>query len=697
MQQTGGAHKTPVTQGVSGVRMADSHDHSDLATISSVADFVVNLSISARSQLIYGTDHPLARRMGAQLMARLKRALALRSPMTVRFTREAVFCGEHCLERSHPIYRRLSERMWKLGIASLTFSSGVDEGELGRCLQMLNRALQEQRRGVDVKQLVDEAGLSSIQVELLRDLVSFTDEEEVAAVSRREQERFWDEFMRRLAGLGSVGKDIAAADPDELPVRVADDYAEAVIDYMKEMQRFRQQERMLEESDVGNRIRDILDDLSPDLQHQIMASVVTSPKASPGVLRRLIDNTAPENLVCALQRVNASGRRVPATAFRTLSLLCARGLEPARRLEATLAQAPAPPPRVAELLDTLLLEDDAALQYMTPEYAAAVASVERAAQRAASRPEPAGKRVDLSAPDGERHFLWVAEGLLDEADRAQLLALGRELERSFLEFLEAEVSDGCRLTMEVARSVRSAAGAAEERPYVWETETVLGPLAERLAFGSREDAAATMALLGEIGAPAIPKLVEVLVVSSSLAARRRTLELLEEMGREVVPHILPLLGEDQPWYVRRNAVLLLRRRREPAGAEAALHLWPHAAPKVRMEIIRYLLDIGHAEGEALLRESLREGDEEEVLGAARQALRSVNPVAVKAVVDHIDELMPQRTGSALHHGLLEALACSPDPTAADYLASSGWDRVGGLPARRDRRRRPGDDLGTEGR
>ncbi|HEV8631499.1 MAG TPA: hypothetical protein VGV61_14375, partial [Thermoanaerobaculia bacterium] len=75
------------------------------ATLGAVAELVINLSIAQRSRHIYGGEHVVAKRSAARAAETLRQALQLQAPITVHFTPKAVFCGSHCLERGHPIYR----------------------------------------------------------------------------------------------------------------------------------------------------------------------------------------------------------------------------------------------------------------------------------------------------------------------------------------------------------------------------------------------------------------------------------------------------------------------------------------------------------------------------------------------------------------------------------------------------------------
>src|SRR6185503_16437174 len=124
-----------------------------------------------------------------------------------------------------------------------------------------------------------------------------------------------------------------------------------------------------------------------------------------------------------------------------------------------------------------------------------------------------------------------------------------------------------------------------------------------------------------IGKPALPLLLEVLAVSDSLSVRRRALAGIEGFKESPGEELAALLDSENPWFVQRNAIYLLRKRREGHGAAAAKALWRRAEPRVRLEIVGYLLAVEDPERLSYLDQALHDGDSAQVLAAVRMVLK----------------------------------------------------------------------------
>jgi hypothetical protein len=70
---------------------------------------------------------------------------------------------------------------------------------------------------------------------------------------------------------------------------LAPDYATAVIDYMKRVEKHHRQDALLQETNLGRKLADFLGTINPELRHQIMSSALTNEEVSPDLLKCLIN------------------------------------------------------------------------------------------------------------------------------------------------------------------------------------------------------------------------------------------------------------------------------------------------------------------------------------------------------------------------------------------------------------------------
>jgi hypothetical protein len=439
-----------------------------------------------------------------------------------------------------------------------------------------------------------------------------------------------------------------------------------------------------------------------------MATALAAPEVTPELLQRLVHVVGQDQLVDSLRRLNDSGQAMPAGTLRMLSMFAALGpvgLElPGAGAAAASPVAQRTPEEMEALLDRLLSEEHAS-RYMTPVHEQVVTTTGRKAQAGALRAVPGGHRFAMPFSEGERHYLMVAAELLEDAaanaepaeTRELAAAVCRESQRSFQRLVEQRSLGACRQAMQLAERACTQVGEAAATDLVWYGEAMIGELCEQLESGERASAEAAVELLGLIGEPAIGPLLDVLAVSSSISARRRAIEVLVALGPDPAPRLLPLLAGDHPWYLQRNAAHVLRRRRDPRGLAAARALWPRADPRLRLEILRYVVELADPAAGELVRAALDDRSPEVAELAGRYAVEAGDDASLDAVIACAERTPPLEVGNDIHLGLLRLLVRAPNPRGREYVAALASRRRPLLPWLRDAFRRDLDRLLRERR
>lgn len=647
----------------------------DLATLSAVAEFVVHLSIGARNQQIYGVDHPTARRGFEKMDRSLRRALELCHPLELHFTPEAIFCGVQCLERGHPIYRRFADRMWRLGVVGLSFERGLQVPDLVQFLTIVNRSRAENWSRRRTEQELRGSQLPHLRLEFLHELMTYEASEEVRQVSKAEQEKLWEGFMAQLARFRALGPLPEGAEPLTSPTegeqadpQSEEEYAEAVIEYLKRLERSKQQDALLAQTDFGQKVATFLQDVNPNLRHQIMSSAIRSPEVSAETLQRLVGLVGHDQLVESLQRLNRSGSSIPPTAFRALSLLSMVRGEETLTLDHSAHRSPEDASDVQRLLDGLMAADRAST-YTSPEYERTIQNIQSHAQRLVQDVSTAQFALTLSPNEAEKHFLLAAGQILeDNSEDAEMAShVQSEAESSYTYFIEAGVPSLCRQSMQLARQARALSGELSQGPFVWETEEVLGPLTEQLAGSDRWQSEDSGYLLTTIGTAAVPSLIEILQTSEKISARKRAIASLVTMQDDPAPLLLPLLSPRQPWYVQRNVVGILRQRNDTSGLEAAKRCWRTRKRRLQLEILAYLLACGDPNGCDYLWQALHHPDGRMVLEVLRVAIKTPRNDVVETIEQRIDGLSSLMVGTRYHVSMLRLLARCESPRARRYV------------------------------
>jgi HEAT repeat protein len=298
--------------------------------------------------------------------------------------------------------------------------------------------------------------------------------------------------------------------------------------------------------------------------------------------------------------------------------------------------------------------------------------------------------LQIPPEDAEQHFLLVGRELLRALPRDHDLAVTvcRESQRAYVRLLEAPTTRGMDLAMQVAREAGEQGGRSADQPWAWEDEAVLDVLRQRLTESGRWQAEASVDQLVAIGAAAVPLLLEVLATSESLSTRRRVLTVLEAMPESPQESLLEMLAGEQPWYLQRNALYVLRRRGDAAGAPSARTLARRGEPRVRQEAVLYLLAIDDEDRLRVLDEALADHDHDLALVLARLVLKQFpTREAIMAVARRSERVPPDLVGGELHMGLLVALAATRQPQALHFVAEVPARRQPVLPWQRQRYKR----------
>src|SRR5262249_24743028 len=137
----------------------------------------------------------------------------------------------------------------------------------------------------------------------------------------------------------------------------------------------------------------------------------------------------------------------------------------------------------------------------------------------------------------------------------------------------------------------------------------------------------------------------------------------------------------------RNVIYLLRRRRDPGGSSRAKAIWRQSEPRVRQEIVLYLMAVEDPDRLRFLEEALRDGDPEQALAVARLALQQPTRETGMAVARRPEQIPADQVGMPFHLGLLRALAATRYPQALHYVAEVPARRQPVLPWQRKAFRR----------
>ncbi len=561
-----------------------------------LASLLSELETVRRLARYYPPDHPAA----AGRMERLEAVVSQLPPgeHLVQVRPQGFFAGDDELHRpGHPA-RRLAGELFAAGIVALVLRPPVP----GQAMEELVRALAAlpRRPGPADRTALLEAAGSLDGVELVPlDVSRFVfGKGGLAAASGRS---LWRTLVTELTGgaLGAEGE--GGLDPREMArlVEAAGDptgFLELLIErFLRLLGRAEERHAVVEGLGLIGSAEELVRALSPDRRHLAARLMVQHAAPPESLAARLPEVLEPELVLDAVEGLLASGIEVPAAVQRLVYQLAAPPAEardPWRRRGLDLD------PDTVDRARTLLQRIPGTVLDSGP-----VEPVGAAEEP--WKPEVLASKLDA----GEASFVGrLREALRPRAVRQELeaaleavLAGGAGAHPSLVSGIRRFMADGYFEHLELGefraarRIVRRLVEAGDEELLErLSASEGLEALLAALGRWGKEHRREVLGIVQVVGEGMVPAILARLAEEKNLSVRRRLLEMVVAIGRPAVPHLQVAL-HDRRWFVVRNALLLLRRLKDPDLGERARPLLDHGDPRVVAEAVLSLVAAGDPE------------------------------------------------------------------------------------------------------
>jgi len=372
----------------------------------------------------------------------------------------------------------------------------------------------------------------------------------------------------------------------------------------------------------------------------------------------------------ALSKLNAESRDIPLTVYRTITLLSM--LEGEEKGEGELDDISVQgisEDKLQTLLDNLL-SDDQMLEYSSEEYEEKIEKLQIYADEMAKREKGLSAKTLFSQTNINTHFLGISLEILNLSKNDSNLPEGicQKLNDVFLYFFKTRQYGGCMKCIALKKKAEVFDPKVSALNYLWEEEDKIEYFVELLKSEDKSNAIIAEKILSQIGKKAIKPLIEILRDSDKLSHRIHSLNALIEMEENPAPYLLELLDKKPPWYLLRNIVYILRKRKDPSGLQKFKELWKSSHIKVKLEIIYYLFSIKNKEWINYFKEAVESPIEEMVLLAARMITKIKWDEAIQIVMERAKDIPSYKIGSDFHRQLLYCLVRSGNKKAINYVS-----------------------------
>lgn len=599
--------------------------------------FLHELNVARRKLSLYPPEHPqISASVGTTL--NILNDLFHTSPViTLGIAPNALYFEQLWLDKDDKTNQEFASYFSSLGIASISFHTGISGPELIRFNQLLrsDRKTIEEFGGFD--HLLEQQQISHITV-IPIDYDAFQASQSLDDPNAIAEDHLWEHFLNGLHngildfGDGDSGLDLSTA-ADIFNQKLVGNETERKQTALS-INRFIENSLHQTGSPSGQQNNDkklvaLLEKLSPDAQQEFLSSAFHSldrhRDAAPGLLQKIPVNLL-KNTIAGKNRqdLNLSSRL-----FGLISNLANTQSEDshlASRSKSTVL----PEDMVKARLDVLFCEERQDM-YMPDGYQAALYSIlGDNVVGTIPEEEKLKLREQLEVQSVEQNYAAIIFEMLNETlDSEQEESTQQnllELSRHFLDIGNfVYLQDIYSHWSSYLNSGRANVSIFDEKVLANHLQmTFMTEVLDAVDLWEEEKHPEIADYIINVGEPYSELLIERLGLAPTWDERRFWMEILDKIGGDARQMILQSLN-DERWYLVRNLLIILGKEVDHSSLKMIQPLTNHSHPQVRLEAMRYLFSCNPATANRQLLVELESDDPEAQLAAVQIADRSHDP------------------------------------------------------------------------
>ncbi len=594
------------------------------ATLSrELSEFLIELSIALHKHAMYPEDHPSLGPAAAGVLRRADALLQDRSSLSLGVARNQLVIEGVATDPRHPVLAELAGRLHRHHLGAISFSRGVEAGEVQDMLRTL--AVEADRTGRPLG-LGDPARLAAWQhvrlhpmtyerLELLEEQQDLPPELDAEARSGDESGGPRDARVRgaqlwiglaRAALAGQIGEDDAPPTKPAVIAKAIDEhprgeaYDQVIVGYLLQIAEELKAAGGQEAVELRRRTSRLIGEMQPETLRRLIEMGGDGAQRQKFVIDASLGMAVDAVLDIVKAAAEASQQTVSGSLMRMLSKMAAHA-EQGKPQARTLADR-ALREQVRGLLTGWSLTDP------NPE----------AYGQALQRMSQASTRVDDSiawrhAPEPERLIQMSLE--VGAVGPGVYRACGTMVDRGRLGVL-IDLLEAAPEGTTTAEELWGRAVSPETLQWLLATEPV--------------DFATVDRVLPRLGERAADPLLDALASAQERATRRGLLERLKRLGPVLGPSITARLA-DERWYVLRNLLTLLEELPELPIGFSVLPWLSHADSRVRLEAFKIGVQSPH-ERDRVITQALGDSEHRVARIALIASLEGVPPMALARII-----------------------------------------------------------------
>lgn len=639
------------------------------------AEVIIEMSIALKNFYLYDSRHKIVLRSIDRAYEKIKNAFNLKYNLKFHFTKGTIIYEQIYLDKKNPIFSRFANHLWEVSITGLEFREGLTQEELIEFLSFL----KELKKSREIRN--SRSSFKNIIIEFLDvSLFNVEEKQEITEEDKKIADRLWEEFLFNITGekketfqSQQISQSVLylAKKLSEQAKEKEKDYGGAVVDYLKKLDSSCRRKNILSQTELGNKIKTFIENMDPALRQQIMVSCLTTEELSENILQELIKISNVNLIMEALSKLNNESRAIPLSVYRIITLLSMLQGENTGQEDSIedIFSEDVSGERLRALLDTLLAEEQR-FEYASEEYEEKIEKFQEYADKMAREKTHSSAKSLFSQASVNLHFLGVASELLEKFKRDTNLAenLANRLNEIFLNFFNSRQYGGCLKCISLKKIAEKQDPKISTLDFLWEEEEKISFFIELLKSEDRSEAIIATKILTQIGKKALIYIMELLKTSEKMDQRIHVLNAIIDMEEDPAPYLLALLDKTQPWYLVRNIIYILKKRKDPSGIEKLKELWEASHIKVKIEFILYLYALKNREWMDYFKSALFSPFEELTIGAARLITKIKWDEVIQLVIERANSISSYKIAGNFHKQLLYYLVKSGNKKAINYVS-----------------------------
>jgi len=594
-----------------------------------LTNFLHELTIARKQLALYPVDHPNIKSSINKTLDILAELFHSDQIITLGITPEALLFQEIWLDKNDSSNRDFAEFFFSLGIASISFHSGLKETELIRFNQLLRAKRETIEEFGGFEEMLKQQQIEHISI-IPIDYSAFQASQE----SQKAQEQIWESFLHGLQnGILDFGNtesnfDLATVADilnHNLNSSNQDQYGKAIEDFIET--RIQQEGFAHTFTETDRKLNSLLEQLNPQAQKQLFHSMFQvldrHQSAASGVLKKIPAQLLHGVLVQKAQQQNMSSRL-----FSLANNLAGAERSTHRRTVQGSGENLAPD-AIRARLDVLFSEERQDL-YMPDAYQTALG-------------DALHQDITGSIPEEEKQKLKdQLEKQLVEHNFASILfeMLQTRLSREQENAIQQNLIDLSRFFLDTGDFATLIDIYDSWSRYLYGGNAIVNIFDEKVLANHTQSSFMVEVLdsfecweedvhpqianyIATVGEPYSDLIIEQLGLAATWEKRKQWMSILVLIGGDAQMKIISAL-DDERWFLVRNLLSVLDKQLVPKSIKKIQQLSSHPHPKVRMEAVRVLFLCNPATANRLLLTELQSPEFDSRLAAIEIAGISQN-------------------------------------------------------------------------